>query len=269
MATSRTLHRSILSVALLAMAGAAAAQETLKIAVRDQLVVTVLGAPDYSGKFQVDPDGMFEYPKLGRVKADGLTAADVAGYIKKELAAKVFNNPQVIVELEQSAHMHVFVTGEVRQSAPVAFAGEIRVLEALIRAGSVTENAGEEAIIVRARPLPGQAENTPTRVDIHALLAGDMTDNLPLKDGDTLIVPKAEPVYVTGYVKNPGQYRLRKGMTVGQAIILAGDVTDQGNKKKITISRPVAGQTEPKKIQVSLTDLIQAGDTINVPRGIW
>jgi polysaccharide export outer membrane protein len=239
----------------------------LKIAARDQVTVTVLGQPDYSGKYQVDPAGTIEYTPMSlRVVAVGLTTSELAAAIRRELAARIFVNPQVTVELDPTAHMRVIVTGAVASPATYQFAGEFRVFEALTRAGSTTPDAADEALVVRAGAPAGST--TPDgvnriRVDLHALFGGDMKDNVVLHDGDTVIVPKAEPIFVNGYVTRPGQYPYKRDMTVEQAITLAGGVSEQGKISGVKIKR---GKTDVKKVRP--TDAIQPGDIITVPRRI-
>ena len=51
-----------------------------------------------------------------------------------------------------------------------------------------------------------------------------MKQNIELRDGDTIFVPRAESIYVFGQVKNPGAYRIQKDTTVLQALSLGGGV---------------------------------------------
>jgi polysaccharide biosynthesis/export protein len=267
MATRISVPACLIAFLIAGAAGVAAAQDVLRIAPRDQVVVTVLDAPQYSGKYQVDSDGTFDYAALGqRMKASGMTPTELASALKKVLGETTFRNPQVTVELEQSAHMKVLVTGEVRASGAFAYAGEMHVLEALIKAGSVTENAGDEAIIVHAN-----GSNSPVNeyVDLQALLAGDVKQNFVLRDGDTVIVPKAQTLYIMGYVRNPGPYPVHRGMTVEQALALAGGVTDMGNKNNIRIKRIASGKTKADELKAGHADLVRPGDIIDVKRGIW
>jgi polysaccharide export outer membrane protein len=260
---------ALMAAGTVAVLASQAPGTAIRIGPRDKVTVTVIDAPEYSGKYTVDADGTFEYAPLGlRLTAGGLTTGELAAAVKKELAARVFNNPHVTVELESSAHMRVIVTGAVGTPATYAFAGELRILEALARAGSTAPDAGEEALVVRAgAPAEPAGPDGPSkiRVDLHALLSGDMKENVLLHDGDTVIVLKAEPFYINGYVKSPGQYPYRRGMTVEQAITLAGGVSEQGRANgKVKIKR--VGQS--KDISATAADPIRAGDIITVPRRI-
>ena len=118
--------------------------------------------------------------------------------------------------------------------------------------------------VVRARknPAPGDDPSEVIKVDLLALQAGNTALNIPLQDGDTVNVPKAQSVFVAGQVKTPGAYAVDPGTTVLQVISLAGGLTDRGSDNRIRIQRSVNG----KKLEVSakLSDLVQPGDTIIV-----
>jgi len=92
---------------------------------------------------------------------------------------------------------------------------------------------------------------------------GELTDNIVLRDGDTIFVPRAESVYVFGQVKSPGAYSLQqKNTSVLQALSLAGGITDRGSTSRVRIVRIVDGQK--KEFRVKLTDVVHPNDTIIV-----
>jgi protein involved in polysaccharide export with SLBB domain len=86
--------------------------------------------------------------------------------------------------------------------------------------------------------------------------------------GDYLVEPNVfvgmveyRPFYIHGEVKQPGAYPYQPGMTVNQAIALAGGMTERASREKIRISR------EGDKNQHesgSLSSRILAGDTITI-----
>ncbi len=240
---------------------------------QDVLSITVWDQNDLSGKFTVETDGSFTFPLIGRVQAGGLTLRQVETELKKRLADGYFKNPQLTVSIETYRSQRVFITGEVRTPGTYTLTGDMSLIEALSRAGSTTQFAGAEVVIVRSNEgktasgplLPNQSEGaTSIRVDLKELQSGGLSQNVPLKDGDTIFVPAAETVYVFGQVKNPGAYPLRtKNTTVLQALSLAGGVTDRGSTGRIKIVRIVNGKKN--EIKVELTDLVQPGDTIMVP----
>ena len=228
----------------------------------DVLTITVWDQTDLSGKFAVEADGTFTFPLIGRVKAGGLTLRQVEHTLTERLADGFFRNPQVSAAIEQYRSQRIFIVGEVRQPGTYPLTGDMTLIEALSRAGSTTATAAGEALVVRD---PNQLSGSDvTRVDIKQLQTGSAgVNNVVLRDGDTIFVPRAEAVYVFGQVKNPGAYVIQKDTTVLQALSLAGGVTDRGSTTRIKVVRMLNGQKLESKIK--LGDVVHPGDTVLVP----
>jgi len=238
---------------------------------QDVLSVTVWDDTSISGKYTVEADGSFTFPMIGRVKAAGLTLRQIDAELKKRLADGYFRNPQLSVAIDTYRSQKVFIVGEVRTPGAYVLSGNMSLIEALSRAGSTTPNAGPEALIVRAPEgklvdgpvMDGEGSQT-VRVNLRDLESGSGGLNVALRDGDTISIPRAETVFVSGFVKNPGAYPLQfKEMTVLQALSLAGGMTDRGSSSRIKILRVVDGKKT--EIKAKLTDLVLPGDTIVVP----
>jgi len=274
----------VLLLALLLTASVSAAQQQnpqaeqsrgeYLIGAQDVLTVTVWDSPDLSGKYTVETDGSFSFPLIGRIKAAGLTLRQFEGELRKKLSDGYFKNPQVSVAVETYRSQRIFIVGEVRSPGTYPLTGDMTLIEAIARAGSTTPNASPEAIIVRAAPgkqadgptLPGQKADTAEtqRVNLRELQSGALTQNIALRDGDTIYVPRAASIYVFGQVRAPGAYALQDAeTTVLQALSLAGGVTDRGATNRIKIVRVVKGAKV--ELKVKLADLVQPGDTIIVP----
>lgn len=241
---------------------------------QDVLVITMWDQTDVSGKFTVEADGTFTFPYIGRVQAAGLSLREVEAQLRQRLSdGGFFRSPQISVAVEQYRSQRIFVVGEVRNPGAYILTGEMTLIEALARAGSTTVAAADEAVIVR--PKAGTQQTGPVmptdqadaseiiKIDIRELQSGALGQNVALRDGDTLFVPRAESIYVFGQVKNPGAYPLQgRDKTVLQALSLAGGVTDRGSTSRIQIIRIVNGQK--REIKAKLQDLVQPGDTIIV-----
>jgi polysaccharide export outer membrane protein len=85
-----------------------------------------------------------------------------------------------------------------------------------------------------------------------------------LRDGDTVNVPKAQTFIVNGFVRTPNTYVLEGEITVQKAIAMAGGVTERGALSRAKIQRMVNGRLV--EIKPKLTDLVQPNDTIVVPQ---
>ncbi len=245
-------------------------QADYTVGAQDVLTVTVYDQPDLSGKFKVEADGAFTFPLVGRVPAAGQTLHKIEAELTKRLADGYIKTPQVTVAVETYQSQRIFILGEVRSPGSYTLSGDMTLIEALSRAGSTTPAASDEVLIVRPAPgkasgptMPDQASDSSVlKINIRDLQEGDLTKNAPLKDGDTIVVPKAQAVYVFGQVKAPGAYAVSKGTTVLQALSLAGGVTDRGSTSRVKIVRNVEGKN--REIKAKLTDVVEPGDTLIV-----
>ncbi len=241
---------------------------------QDVLTINVWGQPNLSGKFSVEADGTFSFPLIGRVLAGGSSLRAFESNLQRLLEEQQFlNNAQISVSVDQYRSQRIFVIGEVRAPGPVPLSGEMTLVEALARAGSTTERASDEVIIVHQTPgsdgagptLPTEAAGSKAviRVRLGDLQAGATRASILLRDGDTLFVPRAESLFVFGQVRTPGTYPLKADTTVIQALSLAGGVTDRGATNRIRVIRVVDGKKQ--EVKVTLDDVLRPGDTLVVP----
>lgn len=246
---------------------APAAQTSYVLGSQDVINVTVLGEAELSRKYTIEQDGTFTFPLIGRVTAKGLTLRALEQELIQRLSAGFLRNPQVQVAIETYQSQRITVWGQVNQPAEYQLTGDMTLLSALAKAGGVTPAAGREVLIVRTahQNAATGATDEPEilRIDLADLQAGNMAMNIPLRNGDTINVPKAQQVFVSGHVKSPGGYPAEPGMTVLQVLSLAGGLSERGSDKRINILRTVDGKKREIK-GVKLTALVEPGDTIVV-----
>jgi len=240
----------------------AVVQDDYNIGVADVINVTVFGEPDASrSNATVDNDGTIDMPYIGRVKVAGQTARAVEKEIRDRLAEKYLLNPSVSVEVVKYRSKSVSVQGQVRAPGQYILEGNVSITGVLDKAGSMTLDAGSYVIISRRGPN-GATEQT--RVSRKTIESGE-AQNILLKDGDTVLVPKAETFFVVGQVRNPGSYTWEEGLTLERALTLGGGLTERASGGRIAIERN--GKVVTK--QAKKSDLIQANDTIRVPTRIF
>ncbi len=240
---------------------------------QDSIRITVFDEAELSGTYRVESDGMLMFPLVQRVPASGLTLREFQERLTKQLAAGFIRNPQVRVEIDQYKSQSVFVMGEVRTPQKVTMTGTMTLLEALAQAGSPTTTASSIVTIIHpqrvnttgAMPDP-EAEKDAEKsvVDLTDLQAAN---SFVLRDGDIITVPKAETFYISGNVRNPGSYVLQAGETLEQALAVAGGLTERGTSRGIKANRLVNGKQV--EVTLKLSDLVKAGDTINVPSRLF
>jgi polysaccharide biosynthesis/export protein len=255
-------------MALFGLARPAFGQTDYRIGPQDVLNVTVYGESELSGKYTVEQDGTFTFPLVGRVKAGGITLREFEQVLKRQLSDGFLKNPQVSIAIETYRSQRILVMGEVRSPGEYLLNGDMTLLAALVRAGGTTPAASRDAVIVRTRRVAGNGESGADaeviKIDLGELQGGNTALNVTLLDGDTVNVPKAQSVFVSGQVKTPGAYAVEPGTTVLQVLSLAGGLTDRGADSRIRIQRMVKGKL--KEVKAKLTDPVEPGDTIIVPQ---
>lgn len=256
-----------------------AAVEDYVVGANDVLNITVFEQPQLTGRYIVQADGTFTFPLLGRLKAGGLSMQALENELRDRLVKGGFlKQPQVGVSVEQYRSQQIFVMGEVRQPGSLQFTGSMSIIEALARAGSTTEHAGTDAVILRSSKAGApadaaaieRAQNSKDSDVVHVNLQnlqGALSRNVELRPGDTIFVPRAESVFVSGQVRTAGEYVIRKGMTVRQVLTLAGGVSERGSTRRIQIIRSVNGVDTT--VPATLQDPVRPGDTIVVREGFF
>lgn len=283
--------RLVLAAALAGSAGAAAQDEPdYVIGIRDVLDISVFNQAELSSRYTVETDGAFSFPLIGRVAAAGLSVQELEATLRTRLLDGYFRDPRVTVAVAEYRSRQVFVMGEVRSPGAYPLAADTTLIEILSLAGSFTSQASGVVIVVRAgADTPRHAANGPAfadnggsapsadnggvpppadggemvRVNLRDLEDGDLSRNVVLRDGDTVFVPRAETFYVFGEVRSPGSFPIQEGLTVLQALSLAGGATEFAALNRITITRIEDG--EQVELRVRLDDLVQRDDTITVP----
>jgi polysaccharide export outer membrane protein len=233
---------------------------------QDLINITVYGEPNLSGRIRIDNDGSFPFQYLGRVKAEGLTTAQIEKVLRDRLADGYLRNPQLSVEVVEYRSQSVFVTGEVRLPNKYSLPGNSTLMDVLTLAGSVTSNAGNWVLITHERHgVKGLGPAVTAEYDLRVSLRDIQTgkaQNVQVQDGDTIFVPKSERVWVVGQVRNSGGIPYEEGMTVFEAISAAGGITEKGSANRIEIIRIENGQR--KSMSAKPTDLVRPGDQVNV-----
>jgi polysaccharide export outer membrane protein len=238
----------------------------------DVLTITVVGEPDLTKQYTIDRDGTFDFPWIGRIRAQGFTLRALEEAIFKRLVeGKFLTRPQVSIQVQEFRSQSVYVMGQVREQGMVPLTGTMTIVDLL--SSRLLPDAGDDIVINRRRGdaqdaagpvLDGKASDVDViRISKLDILSGRAARMVTLKHGDTIVVNKAASVYIYGQVKSSGAFTLDGKITVLQALALAGGATDRGAVNRLTILRIVDGKQ--KTIKVKLTDYVQPGDTINVP----
>ena len=105
--------------------------------------------------FLVDVNGNIEYPRIGLVKAEGLTKLQLADTIKRKINERdsVLTNPSVIIRFQ---NLKVTLLGEVNREGPISVPAErVTILEAIGLAGGIKDYGMKDSVLV-VRELDGK-----------------------------------------------------------------------------------------------------------------
>lgn len=257
------MRRLFLFLAALVAVGASpvAAQATrgYVLGADDAIVVSVYGQPDAGTTQRIKADGTIVVPLIGKVEAAGETVLSLANTIEKKfVAGGFFKAPVVNVEIGSYVSRTVNVAGKIAQPGVYPLDRSYRALEVLLKAGWV-KDAGANYVYLR------RADGKEQRLETEALVRGSADKDPVLAPGDTLYVPDADMFYVYGQINRPGTFPVLPGMTVRQALAIAGGVTASGSDRKVGLYRPGAKDKE----EVELDQLIQKNDVIVIKERLF
>jgi polysaccharide biosynthesis/export protein len=156
----------------------------------DSLQVFVWRNPELTATVPVRPDGKISTPLNEDMVAVGKTPSRLARDIEKVLSEYVRSpTVNVIVNTPVGVYSQIQVIGQVTKPGPLPYRAGMKVLDAVLAVGGLTQfAAGNRAKVVRT--VDGHPQQL--RVKLDALVnKGDMGQNLELRPGDVLVVPES------------------------------------------------------------------------------
>jgi polysaccharide export outer membrane protein len=224
----------------------------------DSVQVIVYGQPEFGVQTRIKSDGTIVMPLIGTIKAAGMTNITLAKAVTDKLTSNGFlKDPIVNVEIGGYVSKTVNVAGKVTSPGIYPLDRSYHALDVLLKAGWIRENGANYVYLRR----PGQPE---MRLDVEGLVRGDDTKDPLLKAGDTLYVPDADVYYISGQVNRPGSFAIQPNLTIRQALVLAGGVTQTGSANKVGLIRGNA-----KEVDADPSQVIQKGDIIVVKERLF
>lgn len=156
------------------------------IGAQDVLNISVWREPDLSQTVPVRPDGKISLPLLNDVQAAGLTPMQLADELKEKLQ-KFIATPQVSVIVTAVNSQRIYILGEVARPGAMPLLGEMTVMQAISNAGGLSEFANAKGIYV-LRTQNGTQQRLAFNYK-QAIKGGPGVQDIPLKPGDTIVVP--------------------------------------------------------------------------------
>ena len=213
----------------------------------DLIAVSVYDAPELSRTIRVEADGYIRLPMLKEhIKAEGLYPAELETAIATALRkGELYADPYVTVTVAEYHSRPISVSGAVKLPLEFQASSPTTLLQAISRAGGLSDNAGPEILVSQTQPGPdGKPIVLTRRVRVRGLLDDADADlNFKLTGGEQVIVPEAAKIYVVGNVKTPNAYKIQDGseISVMQIMALSGGLAQYASKIAYIYRRDGAG----------------------------
>jgi polysaccharide biosynthesis/export protein len=273
----------------------------------DVVFVEIFNVADYSREYQVLSDGTVGLPLIGSVNVRGMTLNQAAEAISTRYAYYL-RRPIVSLELRQTRPIQIAIAGEVNRPGsytllpdadeitPISDRNLPTVTKAIQLAGGITQSADIRTIRVRRPQVQGSDQESVVEVSLWDLIqSGDLSQDLRLRDGDSIVVPKATAlnsseslalggasfspdtvrVNVVGEVVKPGSLELPPNIPLNQAILASGGFNNRAARGSVTLVRlNFDGTVTRREIDVDFEQgisddtnpTLRSGDTVLVGR---
>ena len=198
----------------------------------DAVIIDVYGASQKSIQATVSPDGDVTIPDYGPVRVSGLTVAQANARLHSTLGAR-YSSSKVRLTVGQTKTIMVNVYGEVKAPGTYTLSAFSSVFHALYMAGGTNDLGTLRNIkVYRGNKLV-------TSVDVYDyILNGKLSGNIRLADNDVIYVgPYDCLVNITGKVKRPMYYEMRKSESVGTLLKYSGGFTGDAYTKSVRLVR--------------------------------
>ena len=198
----------------------------------DNVIIDVYGASQKTFNVVVSPDGEVTIEDFGPIKVSGLTVEQANAKVRSLLGAR-YSSSKTKLTVGQTKTMMVNVMGEVKVPGTYTLSAFATVFHALYMAGGINDLGTLRNIKVYRQ------NRLVTVVDIYDyILNGKLTGNIRLMDNDVIVVgPYDCLVTISGKVKRPMIYEMKKSESVGSIIKYAGGFTGDAYTKAVRLLR--------------------------------
>ena len=198
----------------------------------DQLIIDIYGASQETMKLTVSPDGDITIPEYGPVQVSGLTVSAAQARVRSRLG-QYFQTSNIKTTLGQTRSILINVMGEVRVPGSYTLSAFATVFHALYRAGGINSLGTLRNIKVYRQG------RLVTVVDVYEfILNGRLAGNIRLQDNDVIQVGAYESIVdISGHVKRPMAYELRKGESMATLLRYCGGFSGNAYKSSLRVLR--------------------------------
>ena len=232
----------------------------------DHVIVDIYGASQKTLQLTVSPEGDITVPGYGPISVMGMSVAAAQSKIRSTLGSR-YSSSNIKISVGQTRTILINVMGEVKTPGTYHLSAFSTVFHALYMAGGIKDLGTLRNIkVFRGGRLV-------TVVDIYEyILNGRLAGNIPLQEGDVIQVGTYDClVGITGKVKRPMFYEMRKNESVATLVKYAGGFTGDAYKNSVRLTRQVGeryavfnvGEFDMNSFQVDDGDAVVVDGMLN------
>ena len=198
----------------------------------DAVIIDIYGASQKTIQDTVSPDGTVTIEGYGPVSISGLTVSQANARLRGTVGSR-YSSSKIRLTVGQTKTIMVNVMGEVKAPGTYTLSAFATVFHALYMAGGINDLGTLRNIKVYRN------NRLVTVVDIYDyILNGKLTGNVRLADNDVIVVgPYDCLVNITGKVKRPMFYEMKKNESINSLLKYAGSFTGDAYKKSVRVNR--------------------------------
>lgn len=247
------------------------AARELTLSSGDLLGIHLYDATDYSPVARVSLDGTIQLPLIGLLPVEGLSLHQAERLIEQRLvAAGMYRNPQVTIQLTESPNQVVTVIGEAHGVVPTV--SQKRLFDVLAAIGGLPQTASHTITINR----PGVDQ--PIVINLGPNPAHSAMADVPVFPRDTVVVARTGFIYVLGAFRTQGAIPLTANspLTLMEVTALGGGANYEGKFDDLRIIRTVGLSRTEVRVDIKKVlkgqapdPVLQADDIVFLPTVQW
>lgn len=202
----------------------------------DAVYIDIYGASQKTIESTVSPDGTVTIEGFGPVYVAGMTVAQANARLRAQLGAR-YSSSNIKLTVGQTRSITVNVYGEVKTPGTYTLSAFSTPLNALYLAGGINDLGTLRNIKVHRQ---GKLIAV---VDVYDIILNGKSGNIRLADNDVIYVGAYDClVNITGKVKRPMIYEMKRSESVGTLLKYAGGFTGDAYTKSVRLIRKTGKQ---------------------------
>ncbi len=214
-----------------------ATPQSYRLGPGDAVNIDIWGASQETISETISPDGTITVSGIGVIQLSGLSVSQAKAKLKRVMGPR-YQGSKIELTLGQTRTITVSVMGEVRVPGTYTMSAFATVYNALYMSGGPNEIGTLRNVKVYRKG------NLLSNVDVYDfLLNGKLTGDVRLQDNDVITVgPYEALVNITGKVKRPMYYEMKRDESAATLLQYAGGFTGDAYTKAIRINRKAGMQ---------------------------